>query len=154
MVDYAKLAIKAKKMQDAEKLSAAKKHGLKVDPRIFFENVKTHLLEEMKKANVELYKRNAVGFGQNHMPGFDDEIFITFGTDLLCRITLVLLGGRCHIKAVLSGPPNGYEISRKEYCFNEEESDTASLCEEPAVTVTPAQIAVDIISSVMVGKFE
>jgi hypothetical protein len=153
MVDYAKLATEAKRMQDAEKASVAKKHGMKVEPRIFFESVKTHLLEEMKKANVELHKRNAVGFGRNHMPGFDDEIFITFGTDLLCRITLALLGGRCRIKAVLSGPPNGYEISRKEYCFNEEESGVQVPCEEPTGEVTSSQIAVDIISSVMVGKF-
>jgi hypothetical protein len=155
VVDYAKLADIAKQMQDAEKISVDKQQERKVDPRIFFESVRAHLIEEMNKANVELSKRKTVGFSQSHMPGFDGEIFLTFGTDLLCRVTLVVLGGRCEIKAVISGPPNGYELSRREYPLNQQEADaqTPDAGETVVSGISPYQIAVDIISSVLVGKF-
>jgi hypothetical protein len=158
LTDYGKLAAKAKVIQDAEQFSADEKHGLSMERSIFFERVRTHLLEEMTKANVELHKRQAVGFGRNHMPGFDDEVFITFGTDLLCRVTLEVIGGGCRITAVISGPPNGYELSRKEYPFNQGDSSSemapARGAELPGAGVSPYQIAVNIISSVIVGKFD
>jgi hypothetical protein len=109
----------------------------------------------MNRANVELSKRKAVGFSQSHMPGFDGEIFLTFGTDLLCRVTLVVLGERCEIKAVISGPPNGYELSRREYPLNQQEvgAQAPDAGETLVSGISPYQIAVDIISSVLVGKF-
>lgn len=158
MVDYARLAAKAKAMQDAERFSADKQSRMEVDPKAFFERVRAHLIEEMTKANVELRKRKAVGFGRNHMPGFEDEVFITFGTDLLCRVSLEVMGGRCRITAVLSGPPNGYELSRREYPFNQGDSDSgiplARGSELPTAGASPYQIAVNIISSVLAGKFD
>lgn len=158
MADYAMLADKAKVMQDAEKLTADRHKKMKADPTAFFDNVRAHLIEEMAKANVELHKRQAVGFGRNHMPGFEDEVFITFGTDLLCRVTLVVLGGRCRIKAVISGPPNGYELSRREYPINQEDSNSViastSGAESATAKASPYQIAVNIISSVIIGSFD
>jgi hypothetical protein len=158
LVDYAKLAAKAKVMQDAEKLSAVKHNEMKVDPKAFFNSVREHLIEEMTKANVELRKRKAGGFGRNHMPGFDDEVFITFGTDLLCRVTLEVMGGRCRITAVISGPPNGFELSRREYPFNQGGSNSgippARGTGSPTAGASPYQIAVNIVSSVLAGKFD
>lgn len=153
MVDYARLADKAIQMQETEKIPASLQTDLKADPKAFFDRVRAHLLKEMDKANVELAKRKVVGFGQNHMPGFSDELFLTFGTDLLCRVTLVVLGARCEIKAVISGPPNGYELSRKVYPLYQEASAPAGAVGSPAAAPSPYQIAVEIISSVMVGKF-
>lgn len=157
MVDYAKLAAQAKVMQDAEKVSANKHNGLKVDPRAFFDRVRTHLLDEMTKANVELHKRNAVGFGRNHMPGFEDEVFITYGTDLLCRVRLVIRGGTSRITAVISGPPNGFELSRKEYRLGEEDSSMETFPGEggqlPTAGSRPEEIAEEIISGVLQGTF-
>ena len=158
MVDYAVLADKAKVMQDAEKLTAYKQKEMKADPKAFFDNVRAHLIDEMAKANVELHKRKTVGFGRNHMPGFEDEVFITFGNDLLCRVTLVVLGGRCRIKAVISGPPNGYELSRREYPINQEDSNSerasAAGAESASAKARPYQIAVNIVSCVMIGRFD
>ncbi len=64
--------------------------------------------------------------------------------------------GNCRVTAIISGPPNGYELSRKEYLCNQ---DVA--CHEPLPAVfkeipegsCPEEIAVDIISGVLRGGF-
>ncbi|MGA2831915.1 MAG: hypothetical protein ABSE55_02485 [Terracidiphilus sp.] len=158
MVNYATLADSAKKIQDADKLASFTHKELKVDPRAFFDAVKAHLVAEMRKANVELRKRGAASIEQNHLPGFDTEIFLTFGTDSLCRVGPGIKSGECHITAVISGPPNGYEISRKEYLCRQEAACKEVLATAeaglPNVVVSPRDIAVDIISSFLVGKFD
>jgi hypothetical protein len=152
VVDYGKLADKAKLRQDAENLPTEE-----VAPKAFFEKVRVHLFQEMKKANAELQKRGADHIGQNHLPGFDNEMFLTFGTDLLCRVTLNTLVGECRITAVLSGPPNGSELSRKEYPFDSNAASAKMLLAQAAgfsvVDTRPREIAVDIISSILAGKF-
>ncbi len=158
MVNYAKLAETAKKMQDADKSASITLKELRVDPRAFFDGVKAHLVAEMKKANAELHKSGAPVIDQNHLPGFDAEIFLAFGTDSLCRVGLRIKAGECLVTAVISGPPNGYEISRKEYLCRQD-----AACEElvdvrraglPATASSPREIAVDIVSSFLVGKFD
>jgi hypothetical protein len=152
VVDYGKLADKAKLRQNAENPRTDK-----VAPKAFFEKVRVHILDEMKKANAELQKRGADHIGQNHLAGFDNEMFLTFGTDLLCRVTLNTLVGGCRITAVLSGPPNGYELSRKEYPFDSNGTSAQMLLAKAAgfsvVDPRPKKIAVDIISSILAGKF-
>lgn len=158
MVNYAKLADSARKMHDAGKSAAIMHKELRVDPRAFFDGVKAHLAAEMRKANVELRKSGAPVIDQNHLPGFDSEIFLTFGTDSLCRIGVGIRAEECRITAVISGPPNGYEISRKEYLGSQD-----AACKElvdarkaglPAAAASPREIAVDIISSFLIGKFD
>ena len=103
MVDYAELADLARARHEAERHSAARHRGPKADPKAFFDKVKTQVFAEMNKANVELRKSGAPLFARNHLPGFDREIFVTFGTDLLCRISLEVRTGRDFILAVFSG---------------------------------------------------
>ena len=72
MVDYAKLADKAKRDAGCRKRCLANKHKeLKVDPRAFFERVRTHLLEEMTRPMWSFARGMPSGFARNHMPGFD-----------------------------------------------------------------------------------
>lgn len=152
MVDYGKLADRAKLRQDAENL-----HTDNVAPKKFFEKVRTHLFEEINKANIELSKRGAGRIGQNHLSGFDNEMFLTFGTNLLCRITLNTMVGGCRITAILIGPPNAYELSRREYPFDGDGPSAEMLLAKAAgfsvVDTRPKEIAVDIVSSILAGKF-
>ena len=147
MVNYAKLAEKAKMIQNADQLEVERHKQLRTDPCVFFEKVKSHITDEMKKANVELRKRGAATFDRNYLPGFSDELFLTYGTDSLCRVGLGIIGGGCRVTAVISGPPNGYELSRKEYLCNQDKA-----CQEvpPAVEegkspegLCPEEIAVE-----------
>jgi hypothetical protein len=155
MVDYAKLADAAKVKQDAGRWAADRHKQLIADPSVFFGRVKAHLLEEMRKANVELRKRKGGILDQNHLPGFPNEMFLTYGTDSLCRVGLGTVEGGCRVTAIISGPPNGYEISRREYLC-----DQPAACQEVlpdggrAVPCRPDEIAVDIISGILRGKFD
>jgi hypothetical protein len=158
MVNYEKLAIKAKMIQDADKLALDRHKELRAYPCSFFERVKAQVVEEMKKANVELRKRGAREIGRNHLPGFEENIFLTYGTDSLCRVGLGIMREECRVTAVISGPPNGYEISRREYLCSKEancQEILPSLAEGlPPDGSCPEEIAVDIISGIMRGGFD
>ena len=155
MVDYAKLADTAKVKRDADRSAADRHKQLIADPSVFYGRVRAHLQEEMKKANVQLRKRGAAFLDQNHLPGFPNEMFLTYGTDSLCRVGLGIMGGGCRVTAVISGPPNGYEISRKEYLCDQEAPRREALpVGGAAVASRPDEIAVDIISGILRGKFD
>ncbi|MGA2349736.1 MAG: hypothetical protein ABSF70_04815 [Terracidiphilus sp.] len=158
MADYARLADHAKVRMDAEQLSAGRHRGMTADPKAFFEKVKANVFEEMNKANVELRRRGVATIDRNHLPGFSEEIFLTYGTHSLCRVALEFRGGRYRITAVLSGPPNGYELSRKEYPCKYEmstlEMPRAEGTRLQIVGIRPERIAADIISSIVVGAFD
>jgi hypothetical protein len=145
-------------MQDADKATVELHRGLRSNPCSYFESVKANLAEEMKRANVELRKRGTATIDQNHLPGFNDQAFLTFGTDSLCRVGLGISGGQCRITAVICGPPNGYELSRKEYpCCQDatcKEELHAAEAKWPVVAASPCEVAVDIISSILAGKFD
>jgi hypothetical protein len=100
MTDYAELADIARARHEAEQHLAVTPLGLKADPKAYFDKVKTLIFTEMNKANVELHRSGAPLFGRNHLPTFDREIFLTFGTDLLCRVSLEVRAGRDFILAV------------------------------------------------------
>ncbi len=157
MVDYAELAGIARARHEAERHSAVRHRGPKADPKAYFDKVKTHVFAEMIKANVELRRSGAPLLGRNHLPGFDREIFVTFGTDLLCRVSLEVRSGTDFILAVISGPPNGLELSRREYPCNYDASSLemphAVDAGAPVIGIRPELIAVDIISSVLRGEF-
>ena len=108
-------------------------------------------------ANVELRKRGADIIGRNFLPGFDDEIFLTYGTDSLCRVGLGIREGECRITAVISGPPNGYELSRKEFFCSQDANCLEVLLSgrngRPKIVTAPQEVAVDIISGILRGKF-
>ncbi len=158
MADYTKLADGAKRMQDADKSAVEMHRGLRSAPCSYFDAVKASLVEEMKKANVELRKRETATIDRNHLPGFSDQVFLTFGTDSLCRVGLGISGGQCRITAVICGPPNGHELSRKEYACCQDASCKEELhaaeAELPVEAASPGEIAVDIVSSILAGKFD
>jgi len=157
MADYAKLAGIARARHEAEQHLADWHQGLKPDPKVYFDKVKMLIFTEMNKANVELLRSGAPLLGRNHLPGFDREIFVTFGTDLMCRVSLEVRSGKDFILAVISGPPNGLELSRKEYPCNFDasylEMHPAGEAGSPGIGIRPEQIAVDIVSSVLRGEF-
>ncbi len=158
MVNYVKLADKAKVKRVDDKSAADKHKQLRANPCVFFDRVKALVLEEMDKANVELRKKRVAILGQNHLPGFSGEMFLTYGTDSLCRVGLGILRGECRITAVISGPPNGYEISRREYICVQEASCSEVLhvggAGSSTVVACPNEIAADIISGILLGKFD
>jgi hypothetical protein len=157
VADYAKLAdiAKLKEIADTSVISEHKK--LRAEHCSFFEGVILHLKEEMKKANVELHKRGAPIFEQIHLPSFDEEFILTYGTNALCRVGRGIMRGECRITATISGPPNGYEISRREFLCKQEESCREVIAIEPSgaktISFGPHEVATDIISGVLLGKF-
>lgn len=158
MSDYAKLAERAKEIQDADRSVLDEHKKLRGDPCIFFERVKAHLQEEINKANVELRKRRAGVLERIHLPSFDEEMFLTYGTDSMCRIGLGIMEGGCRVTAVLSGPPNGYELSRREYLCVQQDSCSEVLHlagkESSTVVACPNEIAADIVAGILGGKFK
>jgi hypothetical protein len=157
VIDYAKLAEKAKAKQDAGKLAAERQSGKRSDPKLFFERVKAHIVEEMDKANAELRKRGAGTISRNYLPSYGGKICLTYGTYLLCCVELEAQAEGSSIKAVISGPPNGYEIARKEYSVSQDASVVERHESKDGGSVVavsgPDGVAADIISSILVCEF-
>ena len=157
MTDYAKLADIAKLKEIVDHSAVEKHKELRADPCTFLERVKKHLMEEMNKANVELRKKRAPTFDRIHLPSLDEEVLLTYGTSSLCRVGLGIMSGGCRITAVISGPPNGYEISRREYRCKQEGGCREVLAVDESqsrtMSFSPDEVAADIISGVLVGKF-
>lgn len=158
MVDYAKLAEKAKALQDAAKGSNGRLEAQEQDPTAFFDKVKHQLVAEMYKANLELSKRGLSTLDRSFSPSFSGRFCFTFGVSLLCGVELdTRMGQRC-IKATISGPPNAREIGRRVYLFNRAAQQPQSFMEDESAGVLvrglgPAEIAVDIISCILSGEF-
>jgi hypothetical protein len=158
VVDYAKLAEKAKALQDASKGSNGRPDGQEQDPTAFFDKVKSHLVAEMYKANVELSRRGLSTLDRSFSPSFSGRFCFTFGLSLLCSVELdTRMGLRC-IKATISGPPNAREIGRRSYLFNRATQQPQSFMEDENAGVVvrglgPEEIAVDIISCILSGEF-
>jgi hypothetical protein len=157
MTDYAKLADLAKLKAIVDNTAVEKHKELRADKCTFFESVTAHLAKEMNRANAELRKKKAPTFDRVHLPSFDEDIFLTYGTDSLCRVGRGIMGGGCRITAVISGPPNGYEISRREYLCKQEETCRIVLAideaKERTIAFSPDEVAADIIAGILVGKF-
>ena len=158
MTDYAKLADIAKLKAIVDRTTVEKHRELRAAHCTFYEGVKAHLVDEMNKANVELRKKKAPTIDWLHLPSFDEEIILTYGTDSLCRVGRGIMSGGCRITAVLSGPPNGYEISRREYLCKQEKTCRIVLvideAKERTFAFSPVEVAADIIAGILVGKFK
>ena len=158
MADYAKLAEKAKALQDALKGSGGRLEPQEQDPVAFFDKVKAHLVSEMYKANVELSKRGVATLDRSFSPSFSGRFCFTFGTSMLCGVELDPRSGPRAIKATISGPPNAREIGRRIYFFSRTAQATPSFQEDESEGVmvrglNPEEIAVDIISCILSGEF-
>jgi hypothetical protein len=158
MVDYEKLAAQAKAAQDAAAFASRKAQESAVDPKIFFQRVTANLNEEMNKANVELQKRGIEPISRNHLPNFDGIVFLVFGLGFMCRVELDAQPRASRIKAIICGPPNGQELSRKEFFFGQGTSPTGLPNAEKGapriIGPTPQEIAQEIIAGIVIGTFD
>ncbi len=158
MVDYAKLADKAKALQEATKGASRYEKTLEYDPAVFYQAVKSHLVEEINKANPELSKRGVPTLDRSFLPSYAGKFCFTFGVSLFCSVEMDTQPERHRIKAVITGPPNGNEVGRREYLFNRGGPEPPSYrAEEGVGTIVtglgPEAIAVDIVSSILSGEF-
>jgi hypothetical protein len=97
--------------------------------------VKIHAGNEIEKANAELRKRKLGIIERLFLPSYHGKLCLSFGS-LLCTADLQEAKG--HVTAVITGPPNHQEISRKDFALNEHD---------------PEQIAVAIVSGLLMGEF-
>jgi hypothetical protein len=158
MVNYEQLAAQAKAAQDAADFASRKAQESALDPKVFFERVTANLNEEMNKANAELIKRGIEPISRNHLPNFDGIVFLVFGIGYMCRVELDSQSGMSRVKASICGPPNGHELSRKEFFFGQGAPSFASPNAEPGPVrfagPTPQEIAQEIIAGIVIGKFD
>jgi hypothetical protein len=101
-----------------------------------YERVKVLVSHEIDKANVELQRRRLALIERLFLPSYQGRLCLSFGSELLCIADLQEMKGQ--ITAVLQGPPNHQEISRKVFALNE---------------FRPEQIAVEIVSGLLRGEF-
>jgi hypothetical protein len=126
-----------------------------IDPAAFYESVKANVEKEVGRANEELRKRGLSTIERIFIPSFLGKISLTFGTALLCSVELNESKGR--VRAVIFGPPNHDEISRKEFfMFPEAANLRASSShgtEKAAFGYSTNRIAAEIVCGLMMGKF-
>ena len=157
LVDYARLAEIAKAKLDADNLHEKRQKEAGKESIVFFRRVKEHVFAEMNKANVELRKQGADTIARNNLPHFDKDIFLTYGTHLLCQVKLEVQVATYGLSAVIFGPPNRCQVSCKKYSFSGGTSNLrlidAKDKESPTVETQPEEIAEEIIASIIAGKF-
>jgi hypothetical protein len=154
VTDYGKLADKLKSMRTPARPSQAESGDPRMDPAAFYEMVKAHIVQEMEKANVELRKRKLGVIDRIFLPSFEGKLCLTYGSELLC--TVDVQPERERITAVITGPPNAMELSKKEFLINE-----VSIAQRPASTggvkiaagYSPRRIAGEIVSGLMMREF-
>lgn len=127
----------------ADSLSSRRWHGAsqqeiahEVDGAKAYERVKVLVDHEIEKANGELRKRKLDLIERLFLPSYQGRLCLTFGSDLLCTVDLQEV--KRQITAVISGPPNHREIARKEFALHQ---------------YRPEQIAVEVVSGLIMGEF-
>jgi hypothetical protein len=159
VVDYGKLAEKAKALQRAQKPDSSLPQAPPGDPAELYERVKALVLEELTKANVELGKRRMPLIERVLSPSYVGRLCLSFGVSLLLNVDYTPHPeGGCRIIAIISGPPNGAVISRKEFIALNESPELERL--EKLGTIpwsmgsSPQRIAVEIVSGLLGGEFD
>jgi hypothetical protein len=153
VVDYGRLADKARALQKG----GDNLRSPQADPRELYEKVKTLVLEEVQKANAELGKRKMALIDRVLSPSYKGRLCLSIGTTLLCNVDYTAAAEGCRITASICGPPNGAEISRKQFLAVNESPKLQS--HERLGTIpwemgsTPQRIAVDIVSGLLAGEF-
>jgi hypothetical protein len=145
VTDYGKLADRLKGMQSQTNPALAPAPRPKLDIGAFYEKVKAHIEAEMERANEELRKRRLSTIERVFVPSFRGRFCMTFGSDLLCSVEL--LEAKKSISVIISGPPNGYEIAKKEFHFGQEAGRQANSGD------SAEQIAAEIVSGLLMGRF-
>jgi len=121
------------------------------DPRAFFEQLKQHLMAEVNKANAELYKRRLVPIERVLVPCYLGRLCLTFGTIIMCCVEFD--SARRRITAAIIGPPNRWELARREYQLSDgraklDRSSTPYPDRSPAEG-GPEAVACDIVSEIL-----
>jgi len=157
LVDYGKLADKAKAQQQAAKPGGSATEAQQADPAELYERVKIAVLEEADKANIELNKRRMQPIERVFSPSYKGRLCLSFGTTLICSVDYTAPAGGCRIAAILCGPPNGTEISRKEFLAAAQSPEHERMERLGAIPwargMSPQRIAVDIVSGLLAGEF-
>jgi len=157
VVDYGKLADKAKAIERAGRSGNGSPEDPQADPGQLYERVKTHVLEEVAKANAELGKRRMAPIERVLSPSYKGRLCLSFGTTLICNVDYTPRPEGCRIVAILCGPPNGAEISRKEFLAVNESPQRERLAKLGTIPLamgsSPQRIAVDIVSGLLAGEF-
>ena len=158
IVDYEKIAEKARMRQDAATLPQVRRNQLEANAKAFFQRVSAHMEEEMKKANVARCKRKVDTIARNRLPNFEDAVFLTIGTEALCRVELDLKTRIPRIAAVIIGPPHRAEIARRVYMLvmdaSGKEMSNPGGAGWPTLGASSKEIAQQIIAGVVSGRFE
>ena len=155
MTDYDALAKKLKGMKKSGESAGKKLANYGFDPVTFYQYVKAQVEEEVDQANVELRKQNLPLIERVFIPSFQGKLSLTFGIGFLCTVELQEAKGR--IRAVIFGPPNRDEISRKDYLLNSVAVDLQGSpideADKMAVGYSPHKIAAEIVSGLLTGEF-
>ena len=146
MTDYGKLAERLKGMGSPNAHAKESSTDQRIGLAAIYESVKLHVHSEIDKANEELIKRGLPMIERVFLPSYQGRLCLTVGSELLCKVDLH--EGKGQITAIITGPPNGYEISRKEFPLTQTPSAAKS-----AAGYGPRQIAVEIVSGLMMGSF-
>ena len=135
MTDYGDLADKLSNQRAHARPAQEAGADRRMDPAVIYERVKLHVSHEIEKANAELRKRRLGIVERLFLPSYHGRLCLSFGP-LLCTADLQEAKGL--VTAVITGPPNQQEISRKDFALNEYRSE---------------QIAVEIVSGLLMGEF-
>ena len=119
-----------------------------IDLNTFFESVKEQIDTEIQKANVELVRRKLDIIERVFVPCYRGKLCLTFGTALRCNVDLDETSWR--IRLVISGPPNGLVIVKREYLTRlepaEPHASPKGWSDTPAAGRSPGSIAGEIVS--------
>lgn len=137
MADYGELAQKLSNRRTQAKSAQQAGAGRELAFADVYERVKLHVNTEIEKANVEMRKHKLDTIERIYMPSHRGKLCLTFGSEFLCTVDLQEF--KKQITAAISGPPHALEISRKEFPL-------ISGCD-------PEQIAVEIVSGLIMGEF-
>ena len=155
MTDYDSLARKLKGMKKSGESAGKMLANYGFEPVSFYQYVKAQVEEEVDQANVELRKRNLPLIERVFIPGFQGKLSLTFGMGFLCIVELQEAKGR--IRAVIFGPPNRDEVSRKDYLLNlvavDLQGSPIDEANKMAVGYSPHRIATEIVSGLLMAEF-
>lgn len=137
MTNYSDLADKLSHLRTHTRQDRGHAGAQGTDIVQIYERVKLLVGDEIDKANAELRKRKLATIERVFVPCCQGRLCLTYGAELLCTVFLEEAKGQ--IKAVILGPPNATEISRKEFT-----ADGA---------MNPEQITASIVSGLLMGEF-
>ena len=136
MADYGELADRLNRQRSHARQAQQPAPDRGMDATQIYDRVKVLVSYEIEKANAELHKRRLATVERLFLPSYQGRLCLSFGS-LLCTADLQEAKGQ--ITAVITGPPNAQELSRKEFRLGGD--------------CVPEQIAVEIVSGLLAGEF-